>query len=73
MKVRVLQEKVHDASSEIQTEQVVYFPGNGAVVRQHKNAKGEVLKGEILVRLVYADHKMTEVLLDAITRHITGH
>lgn len=54
------------------TDDIVYFPDNGCVVRQTKNEKGKVIQGEILVRLVYADDELTKVLLDALTRHEAG-
>jgi len=71
MKDRILTEKVL-AEEEVLTELVVYFPENGVVARQHKDAKGKVLKSEILVRLVYADKATTEVLIEALKRHVTG-
>ena len=38
----------------------VYFPRNGAVVH----------KGSIIVRLVYANKELTQVLLKAVTEHL---
>lgn len=69
MKTRVLTEKVL-AEEEVLTELVVYFPENGVVARQHKDAKDKVLKSEILVRLVYADEKVVETILEALKKQI---
>jgi hypothetical protein len=53
------------------TDSLVYFPANGAVVRLHKNQEGNVTKREIVVRLVYADVRTTELLLEALKNHET--
>ena len=53
------------------TDQVVYFPSNGCVVRQKKDAKGAILESEILIRLVYGNQQHIEVVLDALKRHET--
>ena len=71
MKARILTEKVLVAEEAL-TELVVYFPENGSVIRQYKAANGRVLKSELLVRLVYADTEMIEVLIEALTRHVMG-
>jgi len=71
MKTRVLTEKVIEANNDgMLTESVVFFPGNGCVSKQVKNEKGEVKRSEILVRLVYANEAVTEVVLEALRGHL---
>jgi hypothetical protein len=64
--VRILLEKrLDDADEDRLTERVVYFD-NGCVVRQVLNAKGNPTEKEILIRLVYADRKTINEILELL-------
>ena len=50
----------HGKHGTVLTPDTVYFPKNGAVVR----------KGSTIVRLVYANKELTDVILEAIKKHL---
>jgi len=66
--MQILTEKIleHDELK----ESVVYFPNNGAVVRQRRNSKGVVTYSEILVRFVYANEETIKVIIEALKKHV---
>jgi len=65
--MKILAERrLEDADEDRLVERVVYFPANGAVVRQIVNAKGVAVAKEVVIRLVYGSTELTNTILNMI-------